>query len=129
MTNKPFQIAFSVLLVSLLGIASMTGCKKQEAAAPAPLAAEQVASNIQQTFAGANADLQAQAAALQTAVQQKDPNALTALEAIKQRPDLTGEQRMQLGQCLPSLLQSARDAASAGDPRAEQALKAYHLSK
>jgi hypothetical protein len=123
------RIFFSIILGGLLlGVAGM-GCKKQESAAPATLPMEQVASTIQQTFASANPDLQAQASALQTAVQQKDPGALTALEAIQQRSDLTGEQRQQISQCLPSLLQSTREAASAGDARAAQALKAYHVSK
>jgi len=59
----------------------------------------------------------------------QDPAALGALTQMQQRPELSVEQRIALGRCLPAALKAARAAADRGDTKAAEALKAYNAGK
>lgn len=112
----------------LLCVALMAGCHKQ-ASTPQTMDVTQVPAVIQSAFSNVDPAIQADLDAVQNAVKNQDPAAITTLMNLLHRSDLTPEQRAAAGRCLPPLLAAARQAADKGDQRAVQAISAYKVSK
>ena len=84
---------------------------------------------VETAFQRADPAVRAEAASVAAATRLQDPAALGALTQMQQRPELSVEQRIALGRCLPAALKAARAAADRGDIKAAEALKVYNAGK
>lgn len=119
--------------ILLLFACLSAGCSKQ-----ATLPAEQVrppkpkeaASQLDQAFAGANAQVKSRASAASQALQTADyEKAVTSLQTIKQQENLTVDQGMAVHNSMISLEQKLISAMEAGDENAKRAYEQLKRSR
>jgi hypothetical protein len=119
------RLCVNCLLLSLLAVA---GCHKNEP--PAALAPEQGPAAVQKAFEGATLEARSLASGLADSMRDKDfPKALTHLDDLDDRRDLTGDQRLTSVRARLLVMQQLAAAAASGDVRAAEVLKAYRASK
>lgn len=116
------------LLAIIVGI-PVLGCKKQ-AAAPTPVAVEEVAPTVEKAFQQAPTEIRQSASVAVAAVQSGDDGqALDELSELSMKPELTVEQRQAVTRSMLGVQQRLRAAAEKGDKRAEATLEHYRATK
>ena len=123
MSTLLFMAAAVVLAVGSVG------CRKAARPTTSAVTADAAPRVIETAFQTAEASVKADAASAAAATSNQDPAALSALTRMLQRPELSPEQRVALGRCLPAALTAARTAAERGDSKAAETLRAYNAGK
>jgi len=120
----------TIFALAATGILTLCGsaCRKSTAATGA-VTADAAPQIVETAFQSADSAIRAEAASVAAATRLQDPMALGALTQMQQRPELSADQRIALGRCLPAALKAARAAADRGDTKAAEALKAYNAGK
>jgi hypothetical protein len=122
----PTRICVSVcaLLVALSGCGKAA---KEITASATPLQPKEAASQIQQAFAGATAEVKKNAEVVSESLRTANyEQAIQSLEVIKARQNLTLEQGMAVHNSEQALVTKLLAAMEAGDPNAK---RAYELLK
>lgn len=102
------------------------GCSKSGAGGPAPLAADQIPTAVNQAFATAPADTRQQVASVVTDAQAKDSSTtFVDLQNLSARPDLTPQQRQIVVRAMQTTFQQVRAEATNGNPAAQKVLHQY----
>jgi hypothetical protein len=105
-------------------------CDKRDAAAPSPLPEDQIPSVVSQAFNGSAKETQVQVAQYVNHFENRDfPAAFEDMQQIVHNKNLTPDQRIVLARALMTTSQKVREAASAGDQRADEALRSYTSTK
>jgi len=118
-----------VIAVLFAGLLAGCGHKDGNSAPPPVVSVAEAPKVMDEAFNGAAPDVKEEVAAVAAAAKQDEGTAVTSLVDLMHRGDLTPEQRMAAGRCLPAFLDAARRAAANGDPKAADALQAYNVSK
>jgi len=117
-----------VLSLGMVACLVLAGCGKT-AQAPPPLPIEQVPQTLENAFESAPSEVSQAASEAVTAVRADDPGALTDLQELTARSDLTREQHLAAARAMAAYLQKLRDTADKGDKKAEEALQHYRSTK
>ena len=117
-------------LAIILALLNVTGCGNSgKATAPPPLAIEQVPQTLESAFKSAPAEANQAANEAITSVRNEEPEALTELQDLSSRPELSEEQRVAAARAMAAYLKKLRESAEKGDKKSEEAIEHYRATK
>ena len=117
----------SVSVAVGMGVILLAGCSKKEE--PVALPVEEVPQVMQEAFKQAEPQVSQEVTRVIGSVREQDPRALSELQNLSDRNDLTAEQRLAADRAKFALLQRLQEAAQKGDQRAEDELNKFRARK
>ncbi len=112
-----------------MGMLALVGCSKT-AQAPPPIPIAEVPQTLENAFKNSSAEANQAANQAVAAVRGDEPaTALSDLQELSERSDLSKEQRIVAAQAMAAYLQKLRETADKGDKKSEEVLQQYRATK